>query len=248
MNRRALALLSLVLLATLALGACGGGNNGPTLSDPKEIITKAVEAMQKAKTVHIEATVDGTLKPGILGGPGAGDITLAGTTLSGDVDFSNKNIHLAAGVPAMLGLTADVIVIGPDTYTKISLSGTKYVKSLTGASTPADPANAIAELKTFLDKPEIGPAKKNDASCGSKSCYVVEIELSSAELKTLIPDTDLGDATITLSIKVEKDTLYPVALNVAARGSTIGDLTLKVTLSAWDKSVTITAPPAGQVQ
>ena len=247
MNRRALVLFSLLLPATLALGACGG-NSGPTISDPKEIITKAVEAMQAAKTVHIEATVDGTLKPGILGGPGAGDITLAGTTLSGDVDFTNKNIHLAAGVPAMLGLTADVLVIGADTYTKISLSSTKYVKSSTGASTPADPANAIAQLKSFLDKPEIAPAKKDDVTCGSKSCYVVQIDLSSAELKTLVPDTDLGDATITLSIRVEKDTLHPVALNVTARGSTVGDLTLKVALSAWDKAVTISAPPADQVQ
>ena len=247
MPRRTLALFALVLLATLALGGCGG-NNGPTLSDPKEISTKAVEALQKAKSVHVQATVDGTLKSTILGGTQAGDITLAGTTLSGDVDFTNKKIHLTAGVPAMLGLTADVIVIGPDTYTKISLSGPKYAKSATGASTPADPATAIVQVKAFLDRPEIGPTKKDDASCGSKSCYVVTFDLTAAELKTLVPDTDLGDATITVSMQVEKDTLHPASLNVTAKGSTVGDLTLKVRLTNWDKAVTIAAPPADQVQ
>ena len=247
MHRRALVLFTLVLLSTLALGACGG-NKSPTLSDPKEIITKAIEAIQKAKYVHIEATVDGTLQSTVLGGSQAGDITLAGTTMAADVDFGNKNLHMSAGVPAMLGLTADIIVLGPDTYTKISLSGPKYAKSTTATSTPADPATAITQVKDFLDRPEIGPAKKDDVSCGSKSCYVVAFDLTAAELKTLAPDTDLGDATITASMDVDKDTLYPASLNLTAKGSTVGDLTLKITFTNWDKAVTITAPPADQVQ
>jgi len=246
MNRRTLAPFAAVLIAALVLAACG--NAGPTISDPREIVTKAVAAMQAAKSVHVEATVDGTLKPGILGGPVAGDLTLAGTTLSGYVDFTARNVHLAAAVPAMLGLTADVIVVGADTWTRISLTGTKYAKSATGATTPADPANVIVELKSFLDRPEVKPARKDDVSCGSKSCYVVEIDLAAAQLKTLAPGLDLGDATVTLWMQVEKDTLHPASLEATARGSTVGNLSLKVAFSGWDKPVTISAPPTDQVQ
>jgi hypothetical protein len=89
MHRRALALFTLVVLSTVALGACGG-KGGPSISDPKEIVTKAVEALQNARTAHIEATVEGTLKSGILGGGPSGDITLGGTTLSADIDFASK--------------------------------------------------------------------------------------------------------------------------------------------------------------
>ena len=247
MHRRALALLSLILLAAVATAACGN-NSTPSVSDPKEIISKAVEAMQKARTVHIDATVDGTLNPRLLGLGQSGDIALAGTTLGIDADLANKKLKMTASVPALLGMTADVIVIGADTYTKISLSGDKYVKSTTSATTPADPATVIADLKTLLDRPEIGPTKKDDASCGSRSCYAIQVDLSAEELKALIPDTDLGDATMSLTILVEKDTFYPASLNVAVKGSTVGDLTLKLTLSNWDKAVTVVAPPADQVQ
>lgn len=246
MHRRSAALLGLLILATLTLTACGG-SSGPSISDPKEIITRAVEAMQQAKTVHIDAALDGTLDAAVLGGQ-IGDIALSGTTASIDADLADRNLHLTAAVPALLNVTADVIVVGAATYTKISLSSDKYVKSTTAASAPTDPATAIAELKALLDKPEIGATKKGDASCGSKSCYQVEIDLSADELKTLVPDTDLGDATITLLIQVEKETLHPAAINVAAKGSTLGDLTLKLTLSEWDKPVTVVAPSPDEVQ
>ena len=247
MHRRALALPFLILLATVAVGACGN-NAKPSISDPKEIVTKAFEAVQKAKTVHIDATVDGTLDPGLLGLGQAGDIALAGTKLGIDADLAKKNLKMTASVPALLGMTADIIVIGPDTYTKISLSGDKYVKSSTDASSPTDPAAAIAQLKTLLDRPEVAPARKDDASCGSGSCYVVQIDLTADELKTLVPDTDLGDAAISLTIRVDKDTLRPSSIDIAAKGSTLGDLTVKISLSSWDKAVTVTAPPADEVQ
>jgi hypothetical protein len=247
MHRRAVALLTLMLLATVAIGACAN-NSTPSISDPKEIITKSVEAMQKAKTVHIDATVDGTLSPSLIGGGQVGDIALAGTTLAIDADLANKNLKMNASVPALLGMKADVIVIGPDTYTRISLSGDKYVKSTTSATSPTDPATAITELKAFLDRPEVAPTKKDDTSCGSRTCYTIQVDLNADELKALMPDTDLGDATISLTILVEKDTLYPASINVAAKGSTVGDLTIKVTLSNWDKAVTVTPPPADQIQ
>jgi hypothetical protein len=246
MHRRGQALLALLILTTLTLGACGG-SSGPSIADPKEIITRAVEAMQKAKTVHIDATVDGTLNPAFLGGQ-IGQIALSGTTAAIDADLAGKNLHMTAAVPALLNMTADVIVVGAATYTKISLSSDKYVKSTTAASAPTDPGTAIAELNTFLAKPGLVATKKGDTSCGSKSCYAVEIDLSADELKTLAVGTDLGDATISLLIQVEKDTLYPAGITVTAKGSTLGDLTLKLTLSAWDKPVTVVAPPAAEVQ
>lgn len=246
MHRRALALAILVLVPLVA-AACGS-NAGPTISDPKEILTRAVAAMQQAKTAHVAAKVDGTLSPLILGGGQTGDITLDGTTMSADIDFEHKNLHLNASVPAMLGLTADIIVVGPDTYTKVSLAGDKYQKSATAASSSTDPLAAISQLAAFLDRPEINATKKADASCGSKRCYVVAVDLTADALKTLVPGTDLGDATVGVTIRVEQDTLYPAGIDVAAKGSRIGDLTLKVEISGWNKAVTVTPPPADQVQ
>lgn len=247
MHRRAFALPTLLVVAALVLGACGAGS-GPALTDPKEILTKAVAAMQEAKSVHLEVTVEGTLTADLIGTGQPGEMSLAGTSLTADLDIANDNAHLTAVVPAFLGLTADIIVIGSDTYTKISLAGDKYEKSTTDPGESTDPSAVLKEIADFLDKPEVAPVKKDDATCGSRSCYQVVINLTADDLETLMPDEDIGDATVVATIFVEKDTLHPVSATVTVSGAKVGELTLKIAMSEWDKSVTITAPPADQVE
>ena len=240
--------LGLAIVTTLVLVAGCGTNSGPTISDPKEILTKAVEAMQSAKSVHVEASVDGTFKADLTGTGTASELNLAGTNLKGDLDLAAKNAHVTAAVPAFLGLTADIIIVGGDTYTKVSLAGDKYKKSATTSTDPTDPAVALKDVETFLQKPEVKPTKKDDASCGSKKCYQVEVSLSADDLKSLMPDQDLQGASIVATILVEKDTLYPASATVTVSSATLGEVTLKLALTDWDKAVTIAAPPADQVE
>ncbi len=245
MHRRAFALPALVVVAALVLGACGAGT--PAITDPKEILTKAVAAMQDAKSVHLEVTVEGTLTADLIGTGQASEMSLAGTSLTADLDLANDNAHISAAVPAFLGLTADIIVIGSDTYTKISLAGDKYEKSTAEPGESTDPSAVLKEIADFLDKPEVAPAKKDDATCGAKTCYQVVINLSADDLKTLMPDEDAGDATVEATFFIESDTLHPVSATVAISGPTVGEITLTLDMTDWDKSVTITAPPADEV-
>lgn len=246
---------ALLVLVALVAAACGGAS-GPTIDDPAEILTKAVAAMQKATSVHLEASVDGSLNADLTGSGTTASLSLAGTSLNGDVDFAGRNAHLTAAVPAFLGLTADVIVLGPVTFTKVSLSGEKYQRSATTPGDPTDPAAAINGLTDVLARPEIKPVKKSDASCGSKSCYQVEVALSAADLVALggaqltdlLPTDAIGDARIIATILVERDTLYPASATVTLKGDKLGELTLKLSLRDWDKAVTISAPPADQVE
>lgn len=243
MHRR---LFTPLILAVLVVAGCG--NSAPDLTDPSEILTKAVVAMQNAKTVHLEASVDGTFKADLTGTGQSSELNLAGTNLTGDMDLSNKNAHVSAAVPAFLGLTADIIIVGQDTYTKVSLSGDKYQKSATTSTDPTDPAVALNEVADFLAKPAVQPSKKDDVSCGSRRCYQVEIILSADDLKALMPDQDLQGASIVAMILIEKDTLYPASATLTVSGERIGEITLKLTMSNWDKAVTITAPPSDQVR
>lgn len=251
MHRRLLALPALLVIAALAVGACGGST--PALTDPGEILTKAVETLQKARTVHMEATVDGTLTLDLMGTGQAGDITLTGTKLTADVNIEGGDLAASVAVPALLGLTADVIVVGEDTYTRVSLSGDKYTKGTTSDAgipiDPADPEQSLEDLQEWLAKPEVGPKKLDDASCGSKSCYQVEIDLSSDEITTLVPDAgDLGSASVVLTVLVEKDTLRPASIVVTLTAAEVGEVTMTLNLSKWDESLDISAPPADQVE
>lgn len=251
MHRRALTLLAMIVVAAIAVGACGGST--PALSDPTEILTRSVETLQKAKTVHFEATVDGTVKLDLTGTGQGGDIALTGTSLTADLDIANGDATMSLAVPAMLGLTADVIVVGEDSYTRTSFTGDKYQKgSAAAAGLPvdaADPQQSLKKLQDWLKKPEVAPKKLADASCASKTCYQVEIDLSAEDLAALAPDlTDLGDATVLLTVLVEKDTLRPVSVDVKVTSTEVGDVSLALALSKWDEAVSITAPSADQIQ
>ena len=251
MHRRSLALPTLLVVAAIAAGACGGST--PALSDPGEILTKAVESLQKAKTVHMEATVDGTLSLDLMGTGQAGDLTLTGTKLTADVDIEGGNLAASVAVPAILGLTADVIVVGDDTYTRTSMTGDKYqMSSTSGSGLPvdtSDPEQSLKDLQVWLSKPEVDPEKLDDSSCGGESCYQVKIDLAADELGALIPDAgDLGAATVVLTVLVEKDSLRPSRLTFDITAAELGAMTLTLNLSKWDESLDISAPPADEVQ
>lgn len=251
MYRRALALPALFAVAAIALGACGAAT--PALSDPGEILTKAVEALQNAKSLHLEATVDGTVTMDLLGSGTANEMALTGTTLQADVEFESGNAHLNLAVPALLGMTAEVVVVGGDTYVKSSFTGEKFQKgTTTDAGLPVDatdPKQSLKDLQAWLAKPEVDPKKLDDASCGSKTCYQVQIDLSAEDLKALIPEAaDMADGSVVLTVLVEKDSLRPTSIVVKATAATLGDLTVSVSMSKWDESLSISAPPADQVE
>lgn len=251
MHRRALALPALLVAVALVAGACGG--SAPSLSDPGEILTKAVETLQKAKSLHLEATVDGTAKLDLTGSGQPSQLALTGTSLGADLDLEKSTNHITLAVPALLGLTAEVITVGEDTYTKSSLTGEKFQKGTTSATglpvDPGDPQQGLKDLKEWLAKPEVDPKKLADASCGSKTCYQVEIDLSAADLKALIPEAaTMADGSVVLTVMIQKDTLRPVSLEAKLSATDLGELTLTVTLSKWDEPLSITAPPADQVQ
>jgi hypothetical protein len=247
MHRRALALPALLMAVAIAIGACGPAS--PGIEDPAEILAKAIEALQDVKTVHLEAGVEGKINFDPTGA-GGGEITLGGTQLTADVDLEHSNLAGSVEIPAMLGMSAEIIVLDGETFTKTSLTGTKYTRSPVDTSgLPVDPVAGIGELKAWLERPEIGPEKLGDASCGSKSCYQVKIDLSTADLFALFPGTvTFSDAQIIVTVLVERDTLRPASFVVQAGATEMGELTITLTLTKWDESVSIQAPPADQIQ
>jgi hypothetical protein len=106
-------------------------------------------------------------------------------------------------------------------------------------------------LKAFLDKPGVDPAKGDDVDCDGKKCYSVTVQLTAAELAALSspsPSASVDpNSSVDLTFLVEKDALRFHKITAAFAGGDIGSITLGVTLSDWDKAVSIEAPPADQV-
>ncbi len=103
---------ALVAAIAILVAACGGPT-APALTDPTEIITAGLASTEAAKSVHLDATLDGTATlalPG-LGGPAA-PIKLDGTTATADLDIAGGAARVTFNAPALFNLTGELIVVG----------------------------------------------------------------------------------------------------------------------------------------
>ena len=70
-SRRLPLALGLIAGAVVALAACGSPSL-PALTDPTEIITAGLTSTEAAKTVHVDATLDGSISTPPPDGLGSG--------------------------------------------------------------------------------------------------------------------------------------------------------------------------------
>ncbi|MBI3747979.1 MAG: hypothetical protein HY262_03910 [Chloroflexi bacterium] len=258
-TRRLGRLFGLLAAASIVVAACGAAA-APALTDPKEIVTAAVRTAQAAKTVHVEATLDGSIQADLSGTGGSGAaISLAGSTAAADVDLTAGNARATFSLPALLGLSGELVQVDGTSYVKTTLTGDKFQSQKTSDSLPVNPGDSkslVDSIGEVLAQPGVDPVKGDDVPCGSTQCYTVKIELTPDEINALdggnpmasqIP-VDLGSASLNLTIRVEKDSNRLAGIAATASLGEQGTLTIDLTFSKWDQAVSISAPPADQVQ
>ncbi len=265
MIRRLSAPLALVAGVAILIAACGGGAAASPLTDPQDIIAAGLKSTQGAKSFHLDATVDGSVSADITGSGTATPITLTGTTASADVDIANQAAHATFAAPSLFGISGEAIVVDGKAYVKTSMTGPLYqvtdMGSLPGLPTAssAPDASAAADvvngLGDFLSQAGIDPVKGADVACGSVQCYTVTVDLTPEELAKLgagagtagLP-VNTSDATLAMTVKVEKDSNHLAGVELGVTSPSQGNLTVNLTFSKWDEAVSISAPPADQVQ
>ena len=257
MSRRTPALIALIaLIALVALSACGNTPSpaGPTLTDPREILTKALTAMAEVKTMHLEAEVKGSLNLDLFGTGNPQALKLDGTSGDADVDIAGSKVQ--AHFVTTFAITGELIQIGDTTYTKTSMTGKKYAKSTSadvGIPLNTDPAQVVAQLKAFLERPEIAPIKGADQKCvGNVDCYTVEINLTADEIAGMAAGApggvSFGDGALAMKIGVERGSLRIGRIVLSVGGGAMGALDITIDFSKWDNPLNITEPPADQVE
>jgi hypothetical protein len=264
-----------LLAAAGTLAACAGGAAGsvvpagPLLTDPGQILARSLSALNDARTFHLDGTLSGTLEADLTNSGTDSAIDLKGTGLTADADVPNQRASLSISVPALFALKVDYVQIGPDTYSRNSLSGQTWTHASQaadgssapsaiptprriGASSPPPPATPAASLDLVgqitaglasLPNP---PTKGADVACGSKTCYSIGIIIplsGGADAGLGLPLPSGASATVTVTLSIEQDTLLPVHAVALINGGTNGTFDLTLTLSKFNAPVTISAPP-----
>lgn len=252
MHRRLIPTLAAV---ALLVAACNGGA-GPAIDDPKEIVAQGLEATTQLTSMHIALTLDGTATIADAGG----EMTLDGTTLEGDVDLDQSVAHITFAMPSMLGLSGELIQIGDDTYLKTSMTGPMWLHSTssTGDTVPGveDTTGALDGLREFLDTDGVTVEKLSDTDCGDGRCYAVRMTIPpdvltgtdgmTDGLTGLDPSALLGDGLV-LDLLFDRDDLFLADLSTELSAESVGSVSLRLTLSAFNEEVSVEAPPADEV-
>ena len=244
-------ILALAALALL-LAACGGAT--PGLTDPKEIVTTGIAATTGAKSFHVTASVDGSLTVPDSGG----SFALDGTTFEADFDIEGGATHATFAVPAMFGLSGELIQIGSDQYLKSSLTGPNWQHSavasgdITGDVT--DPTAALSAIGDFLDTEGVQTTKLDDTPCGDATCYQVQITVPADQLAGaadatggMLPSDVFGDG-LALTLLFDRGDNRLAQISTGVDAADVGSVTLTLSFSNWDESVSIEGPPADQVE
>jgi len=244
--RRARPLATILILGAavaIVAGACGGGSaspnaaGGPLLTDPKVILARSLSALNDAQTFHLDGTLSGTLQADLTNSGTNSAIDLKGTALSADADVPNERASLSISVPALFALKVDYIQIGPDTYSRNSLSGTSW----THTSEAADASPAPSAVPT--------PRRIGGASPALSASPLASL-LASAAPSAAAGDDLVGQITAGLDNLPNPPTLgpdatcgsttcYTIVLNVPLDGGDASGLGLPLPSDA-NASVTVT--------
>jgi len=233
------------------LAAC---QTTPAITDPVEIITQGLDATAKLNSFHVSLKLDGDFTVP----DGGGTFNLNSTSLEADVDIPAKNVRAHLAVPAFLGLTADVVVIGADLWIKTSMTGTKWshqTNDLMGSPHPSasvDPQVVIDKVKEALGKDGVVTKKLADVACGDRQCYQVSVSAPSSlmadagAVASFDPSSVFGDA-IEINLLFDREKLWLTAVSTGIDSATVGKITATMTFSKFDEAVTFSPPPSPDV-
>jgi hypothetical protein len=262
--------VALTVVAGLAIVAGCSSSATPTpspISDPQLLLTQSVAKTADVSSLHIKIDLSGKVNTSSLGESASmlgGSFDLTGTNVEGDVDVKKQAADLKFAMPGLLSLSGEVIVIDGYAYTKISLQGDKFTKSklsdLTGGlpvSVPSAMPSAgavvdqVAALRKSMQDAGVTMTMKGDDKIDGKDAYHVEVGLPMDKINTLLA-SGAANAPKLDSANVDawfyKDDSLPAKVEIKGASSTIGNLDMVMTMTGYNKAVTIAAPSADQIQ
>ena len=249
-------IVPVALVATLALAACAGETAQPAVEDPKEILTRSVEAMAGVESVHFVLGLDGTVNVAEMGGA----MALNGTELEGRIAMDGSAAEMSFAIPAFLGLAGEMRLIGEEAFVKTTMTGPMWMRQAVeeGADDPlaqaGDPEQVLSELRSFLDTEGVVIEKLADVECGETTCYQLEIAIS-GEVFADSPEAAAADPQVlealgeglTFNVRFEKDTFYMAGASTSFEDEEMGSLSLTMTFDEYGEPVTVEPPPADEV-
>ena len=200
-----------------------------------------------------------------------GTLKLDGSSIEGDVDIANQAAHIAVSLPTV-PVTGDVILAGGNLYYKLSLMGPKYTKMSLGSlgslakslpvAVPTPGASAMTSLTDELTQLRAAMVQAGVTATlvgvdqiGGQDAYHINVSIPIAKLNAQIAAaaaTNKSAAGVKIDsasfdVWIYKANSRLAKIEIKGASSSIGNIDLVVTITAYDAPVTISAPPASEI-
>ena len=264
---RTRSLLAASLSGVLLLGASAAVS---AQDDPTQVLAQSLTATSTATSFHFRATADGTVNLG--SSFGGAPLPITGTKAEGDVSVNPQGVQLTFNVPlGPMSLSGGLIYPNDGSaYVKLALPGASSADlwhkipmdnlPLNIGASPApgaSPVDMASQIQAAVTQSGAVLTNDGDVPCTAGTCTKLHLEVPSAALDStigsMLPNgspapSAAAPAPIPVDILVDNATHYIDSISAHVVDGTSGtDLTITITLSAFNQPVTITAPPADQV-
>jgi hypothetical protein len=258
-------------LVVAAVSACSGSAATPTpspITDPNQVLAQSLLNLERSRSFHVAGTIGGSVDMNSLSQLSgsslglSGKLDLKGGTIFGDVDTAAQAVHVMVAFPSLFGLSIDLIEVDGYSYTKINLMSDKYSKSRTDVSAVSSAipgpslrlSDAVDQIRQVLGNSGATSALVGHSKVDGRDAYELSLSISADALNAAAgsfvpglagyPSLDSASA----EYWAYSDALLPAQLQLKAASTSLGNLDVSVTLTRYDKAVSIAAPPADQVE
>lgn len=248
--------LGLVVALLVAVGVGAFAGVGPlagmtpasSVTDPREMVARSLQAVMDADAVHVDMTVTGTL-PGAVAGLGPDLLELEGAT--GDADIRPREVRsrLHLEVPAA-AMDLDTVSSWDTLWSRTAPDGAwshgSVAEVVAALGLDANPLTLVDSLRAALAK--LPPPDVEDIPCGcdSGTCRLLTVDAGVAAGDVIrgsvlaATGVTLPPLYVTVSLQADAETLRPYQLDVdviSQDGS--ADLRVVVDFSGWNEPVPI---------
>ena len=253
-------------------GCNSASPSAPTLlSDPEAILSGSFGALGSATSLHLDGTLGGTINAASIGSLTGGSLTglsgtlkIDGTKIVGDIDVSKQAFDVTLTLPSSLfGFKFEAILVDGYDYTRFDAVSDKYTRTAvsssllpSGATAGATPdiAGMLKAMPSQLESSGTTAVLVGLEAVGGADAYHLRLNVPAglvSQAMGAIGGTALAGVTLdstTLDYWVYRDGLRPARLEAKATSSVLGTADLDLTMTQYDKPVTIQAPPESQVE
>jgi hypothetical protein len=173
------------------------------------------------------------------------------THAEGDIDLVNKTAHVIGGMPGLPGISGELIVVDPYSYTR-PYGGTKYTLGQTSTlsinpALPSGPAYLVQQIVAIAADSRLSPVLVGTEQEPTGAAYHIRVEVTPDVVNDKLGASGHSFGTGILELWILQDGFHVERLQYSSSDPSSGPVAIRLVLTNFNNVQPISAPPDSQI-